>query len=154
MMPPRSTAWLSIGVLAGVLVLTGCDVGSVSDSGDGNSGFNLDSCTIPTDRLVDGGVPRDGIPSLDEFTSGDDRLVEKDASSAGYLEDDTRTGFEFAARELVQVIPTVGWSVGPGAVQLGARLPVHGQSTRSGRLPASPTATLGYFLSWDDPLWK
>jgi hypothetical protein len=67
---------------------------------------------------------------------------------------DTRTGFEFAARELVQVIPTVGWSVGPGAVQLGARLPVHGQSTRSDRLPASPTVTLGYFLSWDDPLWK
>ncbi len=90
MMPPRSTAWLSVGVLAGFLVLAGCDVGSVSDSGNGNSGFNLDSCTIPTDRLVDGGVPRDGIPSLDEFTSGDDRLVEKDASSAGYLEDDNR----------------------------------------------------------------
>ncbi len=67
---------------------------------------------------------------------------------------DTRTGFEFAARELVQVIPSVGWSVGPGAVQLGARLPIHGQSTRSDRLPASPTVTLGYFLAWDDPLWK
>ena len=67
---------------------------------------------------------------------------------------DTRTGFEFAARELVQVIPSVGWSVGPGAIQLGARLPVHGQSTRSDRLPASPTVTLGYFLSWNDPFWK
>jgi len=67
---------------------------------------------------------------------------------------DTRTGFEFAARELVQVIPSVGWSVGPGAIQLGARLPVHGQSTRSDRLPASPTVTLGYFLSWKDPLWR
>ncbi len=67
---------------------------------------------------------------------------------------DTRTGFEFAARELVQVIPSVGWSIGPGAVQFGARLPIHGQSTRSDRLPASPTVTLGYFLSWDDPFWK
>jgi hypothetical protein len=67
---------------------------------------------------------------------------------------DTRTGFEFAARELVQIIPTVGWRVGPGAIQFGARLPIHGQSTRSNRLPASPTATLGYFLAWDDPLWK
>jgi hypothetical protein len=67
---------------------------------------------------------------------------------------DTRTGFEFAARELVQVIPSVGWRIGPGAVQVGVRLPVHGQSTRSDRLPASPTLTFGYFLSWDDPLWK
>lgn len=67
---------------------------------------------------------------------------------------DTRTGFEFAARELVQVIPTVGWGVGPGTVQVGARIPVHGQSTRSDRLPASPTFTFGYFLSWDAPLWN
>ncbi|MEF8817294.1 MAG: transporter [Salinibacter sp.] len=67
---------------------------------------------------------------------------------------DTRTGFEFAPRELVQVIPTVGWRIGPGAVQAGVRLPVHGQSTRSDRLPASPTFTVGYFLSWSDPLWK
>jgi hypothetical protein len=50
--------------------------------------------------------------------------------------------------------PDSGVERGAGAVQLGARLPVHGQSTRSDRLPASPTATLGYFLSWDDPLWK
>lgn len=67
---------------------------------------------------------------------------------------DTNTGFTFAARELLQLIPTVGWTVGPGALQAGVRLPVHGQSTRSDRLPASPTVTLGYFLSWDDPLWR
>lgn len=67
---------------------------------------------------------------------------------------DTRTGFEFASRELVQLIPTVGWNLGPGSVQVGIRVPVHGQSTRSDRLPASPTFTLGYFLSWDEPLWK
>lgn len=67
---------------------------------------------------------------------------------------DTRTGFEFAPRELVQIIPTAGWTVGPGLVQVGARIPVHGQSTRSDRLPASPTFTIGYFLTWDDPLWN
>lgn len=67
---------------------------------------------------------------------------------------DTNTGFAFAARELVEVTPTVGWAIGPGALQAGVRVPVHGQSTRSDRLPASPTVTLGYFLSWDDPLWR
>ena len=67
---------------------------------------------------------------------------------------DTRTGFEFAARELVQVIPTAGWNIGPGTAQIGARIPVHGQSPRFDRLPAGPTFTVGYFLSWDNPLWK
>lgn len=51
-------------------------------------------------------------------------------------------------RELVQILPTVGWSVGPGVVEAGLRLPVHGQ-----KFPAGPVFTLGYFLSWDDPLW-
>lgn len=66
---------------------------------------------------------------------------------------DTQTGFVFAPRELVQLIPSVGWKIGPGTVQLGARIPVHGQSTRSDRLPASGTITLGYFLTWTDPFW-
>lgn len=52
-------------------------------------------------------------------------------------------------RELVQVIPTVGWTVGPGTIEAGARIPVHGR-----RFPASPTFTLGYFLTWDRSLWK
>ncbi len=52
-------------------------------------------------------------------------------------------------RELVQVIPTLGWTVGPGAIEVGVRLPVHGR-----KFPAGPTFTLGYFLSWDSPLWK
>ena len=52
-------------------------------------------------------------------------------------------------RELVQVIPTVGWEVGPGAIKAGLRVPVHGR-----RFPVGPVFTLGYFLSWDDPLWK
>ncbi len=51
-------------------------------------------------------------------------------------------------RALVQLIPRVGWSVGPGAVEAGARVPLHGRN-----LPAGPTVTLGYFLSWDEPLW-
>jgi len=56
-------------------------------------------------------------------------------------------------RELVQVIPTVGWQIGPGALQAKARFPVHGQSVPANRLPASPTAVVGYFLSWDRSLW-
>jgi hypothetical protein len=52
-------------------------------------------------------------------------------------------------RELVQLIPTVGWQVGPGAFEAGLRLPVHGR-----KFPAGPVFTLGYFLSWDDPIWK
>ena len=56
---------------------------------------------------------------------------------------DTRT------RELVQVLPTVGWAVGPGVVKAGVRLPVHGR-----RVAAGPIGTIGYFLTWDDPLWK
>jgi hypothetical protein len=52
-------------------------------------------------------------------------------------------------RELLQLIPTLGWAVGPGAIEAGVRLPLHGRN-----LPAGPVLTLGYFLSWDEPLWK
>jgi len=52
-------------------------------------------------------------------------------------------------RALVQLIPRAGWQVGPGAVEVGARVPFHGRN-----LPAGPTFTLGYFLSWDEPLWS
>jgi len=71
-------------------------------------------------------------------------------------ESSVRTGagrLDVPARELVQVIPTVGWQVGPGTLQAKARFPVHGQSTRANQLPASPTAVVGYFLSWDRSLW-
>lgn len=61
--------------------------------------------------------------------------------------------FEVPPRELVQVVPRVGWQVGPGALQAHVRVPVHGQSTRANQLPASPTITVGYFLSWDRSLW-
>ena len=63
-----------------------------------------------------------------------------------------RTAFnlplENERRELVQILPTVGWDLGPGTVQAGTRIPLHGRN-----LPAGPTFTLGYFLSWSEPLW-
>jgi hypothetical protein len=53
-----SLIFLSLGMVA-------CDFGSSSVSGDSASGaFNTDNCTIPTGRLVDGGVGKDGIPAL------------------------------------------------------------------------------------------
>jgi hypothetical protein len=51
-------------------------------------------------------------------------------------------------RRLVQLLPSVGWTVGPGAVEVGARIPVDGRN-----LPAGPALTLGYFVNWDEPLW-
>ncbi|MFB6273898.1 MAG: hypothetical protein ABEL51_13490 [Salinibacter sp.] len=64
-----------------------------------------------------------------------------------------RTDFDLVLpndeRELVQIIPTVGWKLGPGAIEAGLRVPVHGR-----KFPAGPVFTLGYFLSWDDPIWK
>jgi len=52
-------------------------------------------------------------------------------------------------RTLVQLTPTLGWSMGPGAVEASVRVPLHGRN-----LPAGPVFTLGYFLSWNEPLWK
>lgn len=66
---------------------------------------------------------------------------------------DAESDAEFAPRELVQVIPSVGWRIGPGALQLRLRVPVHGRSTRSASLLASPTVTFGYFLDWNEPFW-
>jgi hypothetical protein len=51
-------------------------------------------------------------------------------------------------RRLVQLLPAVGWRVGPGAVELGTRIPVAGRN-----LPAGPALTLGYFITWDTSLW-
>lgn len=65
----------------------------------------------------------------------------------------TRTDFNLVLendrRELVQVMPTVGWTVGAGTIQAGARIPVHGR-----KVPAGPSLTLGYILDWDTPVWK
>lgn len=60
---------------------------------------------------------------------------------------------EFPPRELVQVVPRVGWALGPGNFQILARIPVHGRSTSANKLPAAPTFLAGYFLSWNHALW-
>ena len=51
-------------------------------------------------------------------------------------------------RRLLQVMPEVGREVGPGMVTAGARVPVAGRN-----LPAGPSFTIGYILSWDGGLW-
>ncbi len=65
----------------------------------------------------------------------------------------TRTDFDLPLendrRELVQVMPTVGWAVGPGTVEAGARIPLHGR-----KVPAGPSVTLGYFVDWNASLWQ
>lgn len=64
-----------------------------------------------------------------------------------------RTAFDLSLenerRELVQLIPTVGWHVGPGTLEAGARIPVQGRN-----FPAGPVFTLGYFFSWNASLWS
>lgn len=63
-----------------------------------------------------------------------------------------RTRFDLSLendkRQLVQLIPSLGWSVGPGVLKVGGRVPVHGRN-----FPAGAIGTVSYFLSWDDPLW-
>lgn len=89
------------GLLIGALVLVGCDVGGPGGDGGGDSSFDLSNCTLPTDQLADGGVPRDGIPALNDYTVGDDRLVGPDAEDARYLADDDRViGLLFGDRAL------------------------------------------------------
>ena len=90
MMIFRAASRLLLGLLVGGTLLVGCDTGGVEGNRGGSSGFNLDNCTIPTDRLVDGGVPRNGIPSLNGYTAGDDRLVGPGAEDARYLADGDR----------------------------------------------------------------
>lgn len=64
-----------------VLTLTGCDSSS-NEGANTRFGFNLDNCTIPTDKLVDGtgGRGRDAIPLL-----SNPKLVSPDAEGASYL---------------------------------------------------------------------
>lgn len=63
-----------------------------------------------------------------------------------------RTAFNLALenerRELVQLIPTVGWRAGPGTVELGTRIPVYGRN-----FPSGPIFTLGYFVTWTEAFW-
>ena len=46
-------------------------------------------------------------------------------------------------RELIQVQPSIGWKIGPGVIELGARMPVWGRN-----FPAGPALFVGYFYSW------
>jgi hypothetical protein len=82
-----------------------------------------------------------------------DRLQWKLAVDGQLGEPPVRTDFGLTLdrdrQELVQFIPTLGWEAGPGTIEVGTRVPLHGRN-----LPAGPIFTLGYFLTWDDPLWK
>jgi hypothetical protein len=82
-----------------------------------------------------------------------DRFRWKLAVDGLYGRPPLRTDFDLRLegdrRTLVQLIPTLGWAVGPGAIEVGARVPVHGRN-----LPAGPVVTLGYFLTWDTPPWR
>lgn len=48
-----------------------------------------------------------------------------------------------ARREMLHVFPTVGWPIGPGAVELGLRVPLAGRN-----LPTGPAFVIGYFTRW------
>lgn len=81
-----------------------------------------------------------------------DRFQWKLAIDGLFGEPPVRTAFDLSLenerRQLVQIIPTAGWEVGPGAIGVGARLPVYGRN-----FPAGPIFTLGYFVTWSKPLW-
>lgn len=79
-----STSGFTVALAFLALSLGGCDTGlSGTDSPDPGEGFDLSTCTIPTDRLADGGVGRGGIPDLvnPAFTTPD---------QASYLSDTSR----------------------------------------------------------------
>lgn len=48
-----------------------------------------------------------------------------------------------ARRDYVQFLPSVGTRLGPGTLEVGARLPLGGRN-----LPAGPAFVLGYFTRW------
>ncbi len=52
-------------------------------------------------------------------------------------------------RSYVQLLPTIGWDLGPGVAELGLRAPVAGQN-----MPAGVAVTVGFFLKWNRSLWE
>ena len=48
-----------------------------------------------------------------------------------------------ARREVLQFLPSIGTQVGPGTLELGARVPAAGRN-----LPAGPAFFVGYFTRW------
>lgn len=47
-------------------------------------------------------------------------------------------------RRLVQMLPSLGYRIGPGVVEIGGRLPIRGRN-----LPAGPSVFAGYFMRWE-----
>lgn len=54
-----------------------------------------------------------------------------------------RIAVENARRRILQIFPSVGVRLGPGAVDIGARIPLSGRN-----LPSGPALVLGYFFKW------
>ena len=67
----------------------------------------------------------DGRPPRRRLASGQELLLELDR------------------RELLQFLPSIGYRIGPGAVEIGGRFPVAGRN-----LPAGPALFFGYFMRW------
>ena len=55
-----------------------------------------------------------------------------------------RVPVENARRRIVQIFPTLGFRIGPGAIDVGGRIPLSGRN-----LPAGPAIVAGYFIRWD-----
>ena len=49
-------------------------------------------------------------------------------------------------RRLIQLLPTIGYPVGPGHLEATGQLPLNGQT-----LPAAMGVSVGYRLSWGGP---
>lgn len=54
-----------------------------------------------------------------------------------------RVEIQSARRRMIQVFPSVGVRVGPGAIDVGGRIPLNGRN-----LPSGPALVVGYFLDW------
>ncbi len=76
------SSWIIL-LLGATIALPACDLEPSSTGPE--DGFDLDNCTISPDRLVDGGVGKDGIPAL---TNPD--LAEPGAQGVEYLADTDR----------------------------------------------------------------
>lgn len=100
----KGTRRLAVALLVAAFVLGGCDSGGSGLDND-NSEFNLNNCTIPTDRLVDGGVGKDGIPALTNPS-----LVDPGTSQAQYLTDSSRViGFAVGDDTPVAIPHNILW---------------------------------------------
>jgi hypothetical protein len=83
-MPPEPTQRLLVVVLLTGLSLTACDSGPSAPQASEDE-FRYGDCRIPTDKIVDGGVGKDGIPALT-----DPPFVGISAAQTDYLSDSSR----------------------------------------------------------------